>query len=135
MKMTSIKSWREKAKQLRTEVYALYLAFRDQRVPWYAKVFVAMIVAYALSPIDLIPDFIPVLGYLDDLVLIPAGIYLALKMIPKEVLEECRQRAGSEPIAGKFKWAAAAIIISIWLLVFYLILRLIWQIVHSGVLT
>ena len=126
MKMTSIKSWREKSRQLRTEVYALYLAFRDQRVPWYAKAFVVMIVAYALSPIDLIPDFIPVLGYIDDLVLIPAGIYLALKMIPKEVLEECRQRAVSEPITTKSKWVAAVIIILIWLLVVYLILRLIW---------
>ena len=84
------------------------------------------IVAYALSPIDLIPDFIPVLGYLDDLVLIPAGVYLALKMIPKEVLQECRQRAGSEPITTKSKWVAAAIIILVWLLVVYLILRLIW---------
>ena len=126
MKMTSIKSWREKARKLRTEVYALYLAFRDQRVPWYAKAFVVVIVAYALSPIDLIPDFIPVLGYLDDLVLIPAGVYLALKMIPKEVLQECRQRAGSEAITTKSKWVAAAVITLIWLLVVYLILRLIW---------
>ena len=127
MKMTSTRSWREKARQLRTEVYVLYLAFRDKRVPWYAKAFVALIVAYALSPIDLIPDFIPVLGYLDDLVLIPAGIYLALKMIPREVLEECRQRARYEPIASKSKWAAAAIIVLIWLMVVYLISRLIWQ--------
>ena len=126
MKMTGIKSWREKARQLRTEVYALYLAFRDQRVPWYAKAFVILIVAYALSPIDLIPDFIPVLGYFDDLILIPAGIYIALKMIPKEVLQECRQRAKSELIVTKSKWVAAAIIILIWLLVVYLILRLIW---------
>jgi len=126
IKMTSIKSWRGKARQLRTEVYALYLAFRDQRVPWYAKAFIIVIVAYVLSPIDLIPDFIPVLGYLDDLVLIPAGVYLALKMIPKEVLQECRQRVGSEPLSTKSKWVAAAVIISIWLLVVHMIAKIIW---------
>ncbi len=127
MKMTCIKSWKEKTRQLRTEVYALYLAFRDRRVPWYAKAFVIVIVAYVLSPIDLIPDFIPVIGYLDDLVLIPLGVYLALRLVPREVLQECRQRASSEPIATKSKWVAAAVIILIWLLVAYLILRLIWQ--------
>ena len=87
-----------------------------------------MIVAYALSPVDLIPDFIPVLGYVDDLVLIPAGIYLTIKMVPREVLEECRQRAKSEPITSKSKWAAATIIILIWLMVVYLIIRFIWKI-------
>ena len=126
MKMISIKSWREKTRQLRNEVYALYLAFRDQRVPWYAKAFLVVIVAYALSPIDLIPDFIPVLGYVDDLVLIPAGIYLALKMIPGEVLEEYRQKARSQTMASKSKWVASAIIILIWLLILFLIIKIIW---------
>lgn len=86
-----------------------------------------VIVAYALSPIDLIPDFIPVLGYVDDLIIVPAGIFLALKMIPKEVLEECRERARSEPIGGKAKWIATLVIISVWLLVLYLLIRFIWQ--------
>jgi uncharacterized membrane protein YkvA (DUF1232 family) len=86
------------------------------------------VVAYALSPVDLIPDFIPVLGYVDDLVLIPAGIYLALKFIPIEVLEDCRQRAKSEPITSKSKWAAASIIIFIWLVVVYLVIRCILEI-------
>jgi len=126
-KMRSVASWRERAKRLRTEVYALYLALGDRRVPWYAKLLVAVIVAYALSPIDLIPDFIPILGYLDDLILIPAGIYLAIRMIPRDVLEECRQRAGSEPIAGKSRWAAAAVIILIWLAVLYLVLKLVFS--------
>jgi len=87
--MTSLK---EKANQLKNETYALYLAFKDPRVPWYAKVLIAAIVSYTLSPIDLIPDFIPVIGYADDLILVPAGIYLVLKMIPEEVLEECRKK-------------------------------------------
>jgi len=123
-----MKSWREKARRLRTEVHALYLALRDSRVPWYAKALVGIVVAYALSPVDLIPDFIPVLGYVDDLVLIPAGIYLALKFIPVEVLEDCRQRAKSEPITSKSKWAAASIIIFIWLVVVYLVIRFILEI-------
>ena len=120
-------SLKQKARQLKTETYILYLAYRDPRVAWYAKAFMFIIVAYALSPIDLIPDFIPVLGYVDDLIIVPAGIFLALKMIPKEVLEECRERARSEPIAGKAKWIATLVIISVWLLVLYFLIRLIWQ--------
>ena len=75
---------RDRAKKLKTETRALYLAGRDPRTPWYARLLAAVVVAYALSPIDLIPDFIPVLGYLDDLVLVPLGIALAIKMIPAE---------------------------------------------------
>ena len=120
-------SLKQKAKRLKTETYILYLAYRDPRVAWYAKAFMFIIVADALSPIDLIPDFIPVLGYVDDLIIVPAGIFLALKMIPKEVLEECRERARSEPIAGKAKWIATLVIISVWLLVLYFLIRLIWQ--------
>lgn len=127
--MMSIKFWKEKAKQLKTDTYALYLAYKDPRVPWYAKVFIAVIVGYALSPIDLIPDFIPVLGYLDDLIVIPAGISLSLKMIPKEVLEECREKAKSEPISGKSKWVVAFTIVLIWLFVTYLVLRFVLRIV------
>ncbi len=118
--------WKEKARQLRTELYALYLALKDPRTPWYAKALAIVIIAYTLSPIDLIPDFIPVLGYLDDLILVPAGIYLALKMIPGEVLEEYRQKAKTETISSKSRWVAAAVIILIWLLVIYLIIKIIW---------
>jgi uncharacterized membrane protein YkvA (DUF1232 family) len=85
-----LKGW---ADQIKTDTYALYLACSDPRVPWYAKALVGVIVAYALSPIDLIPDFIPVIGYLDDLLLVPAGIALAARLIPKEVLEEYRAHA------------------------------------------
>jgi len=127
--MISVKSWKEKAKQLKTDTYALYLAYKDPRTPWYTKVFIAIIVGYALSPIDLIPDFIPVLGYLDDLIIIPAGISLSLKMIPKEVLEECREKAKYELRNSKPKnWVAAVIIVLIWLLVVYLFLTFVLQI-------
>lgn len=84
---------KEHAHLLKTETFALYLAARDPRTPWYAKLLVAGIVAYVFSPIDLIPDFVPVLGYLDDLVLVPMGITLAIKLIPLSVLSECRARA------------------------------------------
>ncbi|MCP8304687.1 MAG: DUF1232 domain-containing protein [archaeon] len=127
--MIDIKSLKEKTKQLKTDIYALYLAYKDPRVPWYAKLFIAVIVGYALSPIDLIPDFIPILGYLDDLLIIPAGISLSLKMIPKEVLEEYREKAKSEPISSKSKWVVAFIIVLIWLFVAYLVLRFVLCIV------
>ena len=96
------------------DTYAVYLACRDPRTPWYAKAFAGGVVAYALSPIDLIPDFIPVLGYLDDLILVPLGIALALKMIPEPVLVECRARAqtASERPTDR---RAAAVIVVIWL--------------------
>ena len=121
-------SLKEKAKQLKTDTYALYLAYRDPRVPWYAKIFIAIVVAYALSPIDLIPDFIPVLGYIDDLIIIPVGIYISLRMIPREVLEECREKARSASIDNKTKWIAAFIIVLIWLSAVYLVFRLVLHI-------
>ncbi len=124
--MKVIASLKQRARRLNTETYTLCLAYRDPRVPWYAKVFMVAIVGYALSPIDLIPDFIPVLGYVDDLIIVPAGVFLALKMIPREVLEECREKAKSEPVSGRAKWVASSVIILVWLLVIYLLFRLIW---------
>lgn len=110
------RAWKEKAKEIRADTYALYLAYRDPRVPWYAKLFAACVVGYAFSPIDLIPDFIPVLGYLDDLVLVPLGIALALKMIPGSVMAQCREEARSEIAKGKpVNWWAAGVVIIIWL--------------------
>ena len=108
---------KQRARQLKADTYALYLACRDPRVPWYAKVIVACVVAYALSPIDLIPDFVPILGYLDDLILIPAGISVALRLIPSEVIQACREKARVElERHGKPKsWLAAGCIILIWL--------------------
>jgi len=108
---------KKRARHLKTETFALYLAARDPRTPWYAKLLVASIVAYALSPIDLIPDFIPVIGYLDDLILIPFGINLAIKLVPPSVLTECRARAQETMRNGKpVSWIAATIIVGIWLI-------------------
>ena len=102
------------AKALTDEIHALYLAARDPRTPWHAKAIIACVVAYALSPIDLIPDFIPVLGYLDDLLLLPMGIYLALKLIPAEVLIDARRRAAETPSTLPKRWSAALFIIILW---------------------
>ena len=111
-----IDRWKRRAKQLKLEVYALYIAYKDRRTPWYAKVFAAVVVGYAFSPIDLIPDPIPVIGYLDDLVLIPLGAYLAVKMIPAEVMEESRQKAKEMMAQGKpVNKLAAVIIVLVWI--------------------
>ncbi len=116
MATRAIEQWRQRARQLKTEVYALYLAYRDPRVPWYARVFAACIVAYAFSPLDLVPDFIPVLGYLDDLVFIPLGIALAIRMIPPSVLEESREKAAQAVRHGRpVSRVAAGVIIALWL--------------------
>ena len=108
---------KQRARILKAETFTLYLAVRHPETPWYAKVFVAGVVAYAFSPIDLIPDFVPVLGYLDDLILIPLGITVAIKMIPPAVMAECRARAQTSMAGGKpVSRIAAAVIIGIWLL-------------------
>jgi uncharacterized membrane protein YkvA (DUF1232 family) len=112
-----LQDFKNRVHQLKRETHALYLAARHPRTPWYAKLFVAGVVAYAFSPIDLIPDFIPILGYLDDLILIPLGIAVAIKLIPPEVLSECRARAAEAAASGKpVSRAAAAVIIAIWVL-------------------
>ena len=113
-----IACWKRKAKLLEVKTYTLYFAYKDPRVHWYAKAFAACIVAYAFSPIDLIPDFIPILGYLDDIVLIPLGLALALKMIPKEVIKECEEKAKAILSQDKPKsLLAAAIIVAIWVFI------------------
>jgi len=111
----AFEGWKAKALKLKQEVYAVYLASRDRRVPWCARLVAIVVVAYAFSPIDLIPDPIPVLGYLDDLILIPLGIALVIKLIPAEVLQDCRGKAESTMMAGKPKnWVAGVILILIW---------------------
>jgi uncharacterized membrane protein YkvA (DUF1232 family) len=117
-----IETWKGWAQQLRQETYALYLAVKDPQVPWYVRVFVIIVVAYAFSPIDLVPDFIPVLGYLDDLILVPLGIAIALRMIPDEVLQRARMQAKEVMQEGSpTNWRAAAVIFAIWVLALMLI--------------
>ena len=115
--MAFLAELKQRARHLKAETFALYLAARDPRTPWYAKLLVAGIVAYAFSPIDLIPDFVPVIGYLDDLILIPIGIALAIKLISHQVLAECRTRANETIQNGKpVSRVAGAVIVVIWLL-------------------
>jgi uncharacterized membrane protein YkvA (DUF1232 family) len=112
-----IARWKGRARQLKTETHALYLACRDPRVPWPARLFAAIAIGYVFSPIDLIPDFIPVIGYLDDLVLVPIFIVIARRLIPPDVLAEHREHAQSTTGFGKPKsWAAAGVIVAVWLL-------------------
>ena len=109
-----IDQWRQRARHLKRETYALYLAAHDPRVPWYAKALAAGIVGYAFSPIDLIPDFIPVLGYLDELVILPLGVMAVRAMIPEGVLAECRERASQ--LEGRPRnWVAAVVIVTVWI--------------------
>jgi uncharacterized membrane protein YkvA (DUF1232 family) len=120
-----MQTWKQRARQLKKETYAIYIACKDPRVPWYARVFAGFVVAYAFSPIDLIPDVIPIIGYLDDLVLVPLGIILVLKMIPPAVLAECRDKAEAAMNQGKpTSRIAAIVIVAIWLLLG--ILLIIW---------
>lgn len=126
MATSRLESWKQRVRHLKQETYAIYLALRDPRVPWYARLFAACVVGYAFSPIDLIPDFVPVLGYLDDLVIVPLGIALALKLIPSDVMAECRARSQAVLAEGKpTNWIAAGVIIAFWLLLASLILALV----------
>ena len=127
-----LQTLKQRARELKRETYALYLACRDPRVPWYARILAVGIVSYALSPIDLIPDFIPVLGYLDDLILIPLGIALLLRMIPDEVMVDCRERAQALLSEGRpVSRTAAAVIVAIWVISALLVLTFVVQRVNS----
>lgn len=112
--MERFKRW---ARTLKKEVHALYLACGDPRVPWYARALAICVVGYALSPIDLIPDAIPVLGYLDDVVVVPLGVALAIRMIPNEVLEECRREAREAERIGSAGRVAAVVVVCVWVAV------------------
>jgi uncharacterized membrane protein YkvA (DUF1232 family) len=110
-------SWKRRARRLKAQTYTLYLAYRHPRTPWYAKVFAALIVGYVFSPIDPIPDFIPGVGLLDEMVVVPIGILIAAKMIPPDVFAECREKAreveeGEKPVSR----VAAVVVVAIWLL-------------------
>lgn len=120
-----MQGWKQQVRKLKKETYAIYLACKDSRVPWYARALATVVVAYALSPIDLIPDVIPVLGYLDDLILVPLGIIIVMRMIPPVVLAECREKAETAMIQTTPKsWIASVVIVAIWLLLG--ILAVIW---------
>ena len=110
-------AWKRRARQLSAQSYALYLAYRHPRTPWYAKVFAALVVGYVFSPIDPIPDFIPGVGLLDEMVVVPIGVLIAAKMIPQQVMEECQEKArevaeGEKPVSR----VAAVVVVGIWLL-------------------
>jgi uncharacterized membrane protein YkvA (DUF1232 family) len=124
-------TWKDRAQALKREAYALYLACRDPRTPWYGRALAAWVVGYAFSPIDLIPDFIPVLGYLDDLILVPLGIALVLKVIPSEVMTECREKAAAVMTQDKpTNWIAAGFIAAIWILLAVGAVVLAYRILH-----
>ena len=109
--LSRIKTW---ARNLKRDSHAIYLVSRDPRVPWYAKALAVAVAAYALSPIDLIPDFIPVVGYLDDLIIVPLGIWLVVSLIPEDVMAECRNKAdaaGQRPVSQ----AGMIAIIAVWI--------------------
>lgn len=118
--------WREAAGNLKRDIVALYFAVLDPRTPWYAKAFAIMIVAYAISPIDLIPDPIPILGYLDDLILLPIGIVFALRLIPPAVMADARQKATTQRrIDAPIGLIAAAAIFVFYVIVIFWIVRMI----------
>jgi uncharacterized membrane protein YkvA (DUF1232 family) len=115
-----------RAAKLKRNIFTLYLAARDPRTPWYAKAFVACVVAYALSPIDLIPDVIPIFGYLDDVILVPLGIYLAMKLVPPEVWADCHAKAAMGGTLPR-SWRAALFIMLLWLAILALLGFFYWR--------
>jgi uncharacterized membrane protein YkvA (DUF1232 family) len=123
-------AWKKWASSLRNNTYALYLASRDPRVPLAAKVITGFVVAYALSPIDLIPDFIPIIGYLDDLVLLPLAIWLAIRLIPKELWRECQALAVERFNGPPYSRRAAAVIILIWILAIIGFMLWLWKLLN-----
>lgn len=116
-RMRIVESWKRRARELKRDALALYFACGDRRTPWYAKVTAALVVGYAFSPIDLIPDFIPVIGQLDDFLIVPLGVLLVCRMIPVDLMDEFRSRAHAmleqrKPIV----WVAGVIVVLIWAL-------------------
>ena len=120
-------SLKDKAKRLKTDIPAVFLALKDKKTPWYAKAFAALTVAYALSPIDLVPDFIPFLGYLDDLIILPLLVALTVKFIPRDAFNEYRKQAENMWEDGKpKKWYYAIPILLVWALILFLIAKAIF---------
>jgi uncharacterized membrane protein YkvA (DUF1232 family) len=113
------------ARLVKRDIVALWLAARDSRTPWYAKLVAALVAAYALSPIDLIPDFIPIFGYLDDLIIVPLGLWLAIRLIPNELMAEFRRDADARASAPT-SWFGASIVALVWVLFAMLLVRWVW---------
>jgi uncharacterized membrane protein YkvA (DUF1232 family) len=128
---------KSRARVLKNEIFTVYHASKDPRTPWYAKVLIFLIVAYALSPVDLIPDFIPILGYLDDLIIVPLGITLAIRMISPEILDEARRSMNQEQAPQRSVVFVGLILIAfIWALILVIAARFIlngWLILFRGV--
>jgi uncharacterized membrane protein YkvA (DUF1232 family) len=118
-----LERWRQQARTLKTEAHAVFLASKDPRVPWHAKALAACVLAYLFSPIDLIPDFIPVIGYLDDLIIVPAGLLLVIRLIPGEVMAEHREAASVAALERKPNWVAAGVIGTIWVTLLLIAVR------------
>jgi len=120
-------NFKERAKQLKTDIPAVFIALRKKETPIPARILAGITVAYALSPIDLVPDFVPVLGYLDDVILLPAFVALTIKLIPNEVFAECRIESEGLWTSGKpKKWYYALPIVVVWLLILFIIVKAIW---------
>ncbi len=118
--LRKIRDW---AKKLKLQLVIIYLVSKDDRTPWYAKWLIYLTLAYALSPIDLIPDFIPVIDFLDDLILLPIGIYLAISLTPKSVYEDARINASTYHWSPRKNWFGFTLIIIIWIVIAILIVN------------
>ena len=121
--MTTIENLKIRAKNLKTEITAIYYAYHNPKTKLLPKILILITIGYALSPIDLIPDFIPVLGYLDDLLVVPALISLTLKIMPKEIMDESREKARKEPLTLRKNWFFAILFILIWVILLIVFAR------------
>ena len=121
--ISRLKGW---ARTIKLDVYAIWIAARDKRIPWFVKLLAMMVAAYAISPIDLIPDFIPVIGYLDDIIIVPLGILLVVRLIPLELMQEFRSQAATAT-SRPTSQITAIIFVSIWILSFSLLAYILYQ--------
>ncbi len=125
--MALIDRLRQTARRLKTEINILAVVYRDARTPWYAKAVIFLVIAYSLSPVDLIPDFVPLLGYVDDLLLVPAGIALAVKLVPEEIFNEARENIATQPEStGISGWWFGVLIILFWICIILWVAWSIW---------
>ena len=120
-----LEQWKVRARALKQEALAVYLAARDPRTPWYVRALIFFVVAHTFSPIDLIPDFIPILGYLDDLIVTPGGLWLAVRLIPADVMADARAKAAAQGVDRRVGMIGAVIIIVTWVLIFTAFLYLV----------